>query len=110
MNIVTNSSLRSSILFKWILSDSTVILEFKEDELISSTLFLSSLMTIFPKSATPVISVGIVMLSSITSFTKYHVEYPTPNNYKIAKKGTTKPNNNDFMYLSYKNSLKLKDY
>ena len=100
INIVTNSSLRSSILFKWILSDSTVILEFKEDELISSTLFLSSLMTIFPKSATPVISVETVMLSFlITSFTKYHVEYPTPNNYKTAKKGTTKPNNNDFMYL-----------
>lgn len=71
-------------------------------------------MTIFPKSATPVISVEIVMLSPlIASFTKYHVEYPTPNNDKIAKKV---PQNQIAMIsctFSYKNSLKterLLDY
>ena len=73
INIVTTSSLRSSILFKWILSDSTVILEFKEGELISSTLFLSSLTTISPKSATPVISVQ----NSYAIFF-YHIIYKVP--------------------------------
>lgn len=63
-------------------------------------------MTILPKSATPVISVEIVMLSLIAPFTKYHVEYPTPNNDKIAKKV---PQNQITMIsctFSYENSLK----